>query len=451
MDPHTTTAATKPKPKTTDPATKAPTKAPPAHTTVPAGGSKASDVPGATETISPSAAPSPAHKSTSSGGLSTPAIAGIAAAGGLIILFIISVLICKRRRAQRYARRDHNKHDPSRDPINPNDVLPPLPAERKFESIPLDESFNAYPLAARFGGDNDNGNRSREGPLRPSPSQQALHQDYPDYEEHIQSRFESSDRNAHPGQIETQGGSGNGGVGSVTSPTLSNTSMEKSRIHGGAVAPMSPSQRAQRHSGNTPRSPRSPRSQPDTVVNDMGNQFVIQSSNSNPGSHRPSVDQDGSVVGSDQGYRSRPTPRNQDPNGGRRGPGNNEGPGYGHGPGPYAGSPPVGPLRGGPGSPPVGPLRGGPGSSGSPVSQHSQQQPYPQQPYPQQPYPQQQQPYPQQQQPYQQQQPRPFTPQNQPPQQPFMYPPQQQQQQQQGNSGNPRRDNGPGNQPRTQY
>ena len=398
MDPHpSTTALKKPKPSST--VTKPPGP-PPSHS-VPAGGSNTSA--GESPSISPSVTPIP--DSSSSKALSTPAIAGIAAAGGLLLLFIVSVIFCKRRRAQRYAKRDHDKHDPSRDPINPNDVLPPLPVERKFDTIVLDDDSTAYPMVTRLSGNNGNGNR--EGPA------------YPQYEEHIQSHFQDADRNAHPGRAE------------------GSNSMERNRIHGGVVAPMSPSQRAQQQqqqqAGNmSPRStPRSPRSQSSAVVNDMGTQFVMQSSSSNPGSHRPSVDQEGgSVIGSDQGHRGRQPPRSQDGRGGPRnnsgGPiNNNGGPGYGYGPGPGG----LGPYSG---SPPVGPQRGGPGSPGQPY-----QPPY-QQPYQHQPNQQQQQsrPYPQQ----QQQQPYPQQVYN-GPRSPPMGP------------GGPRRDNspGPGHQPRTQY
>ncbi|KAG0049112.1 hypothetical protein BGZ83_006030 [Gryganskiella cystojenkinii] len=454
MDPHTSTAPQKkPKPTTT--------KAPPQpHIPSSSKGGPGGD---ATATSIQSISPTPTSpnngqdSSSSSKALSTPAIAGIAAAGGVILLFIISVIICKRRRAERYARRDHEKHDPSRDPINPNDVLPPLVRKPQFEDIDL----AAYPLAVRVGGGGgvEGGARAEGGPglshdqPHSLPSQPALHQVYPQYEEHVQSHFGGSDKSVLPVQVNGPV-TGPGGAGFMPSPNFSHASMERNRVAPsgesrgssgsgtpGGQAPMSPSQRAQ-------QSPRSPRSRPGqgggdlepVMINDMGNQFVMQPSTptSIHGSSRPSVDQEGSIVYSDHGHgqgqgQRRPVPRkSQDSNSGRVGGG-----------GPGRANPYPGPQQGSYSSPPLEPQnRGGPGGN---VSSRSSPHPRPfaqDGPVPASGQPHmhpQARPYPQQQQQQQQQY-----------QQPYMYP-QNRQGPPMGPSVGPRHDNSHSYNPRAPY
>ncbi|KAG0068919.1 hypothetical protein BGZ93_002043 [Podila epicladia] len=118
--------------------------------------------------VSPSSTPIPEEASSSKGGLPTAAIAGIAAAGALILLFAISVIFCKKRRTRIYANQKHT-HDPSRDPINPLDVLPPLkkdPNTPDLEEVPI--SLAALQSARSAGG---------RGPPFNGPNQ-------PHYEDH---------------------------------------------------------------------------------------------------------------------------------------------------------------------------------------------------------------------------------------------------------------------------
>ncbi|KAF9915066.1 hypothetical protein BX616_006979 [Lobosporangium transversale] len=67
---------------------------------------------------------------------------GIATAGGLVVLFILSIFLCRKYRSYRYSKRDFS-YDPSRDPINPNDVLPSTPATNVLEKS---SNINPYPL-----------------------------------------------------------------------------------------------------------------------------------------------------------------------------------------------------------------------------------------------------------------------------------------------------------------
>ncbi|KAF9378607.1 hypothetical protein CPB97_009471 [Podila verticillata] len=102
--------------------------------------------------VSPTSTATPEEASSSKSGLSTPAIAGIAAAGGLILLLVISVIFCKKRRRRIYANQKPS-HDPSRDPINPLDVLPPLkkdPNTPDLEEVPI--SLAALQSARNPGG-----------------------------------------------------------------------------------------------------------------------------------------------------------------------------------------------------------------------------------------------------------------------------------------------------------
>ncbi|KAG0359821.1 hypothetical protein BG005_000092 [Podila minutissima] len=152
------TTTVRPRPTTT--AARPPTtSARPRATTIPNRASTSTS----SSSVSPSSTAIPDEASSSKGGLSTPAIAGIAAAGALILLFAISVIFCKKRRSRIYANQKHT-HDPSRDPINPLDVLPPLkkdPNTPDLEEVPI--SLAALQSARSTGGRGPPGN----GPNQP--------------------------------------------------------------------------------------------------------------------------------------------------------------------------------------------------------------------------------------------------------------------------------------------
>ncbi|KAI1315621.1 hypothetical protein EDD11_000573 [Mortierella claussenii] len=363
MDPPATTTHPAPKPKPSKPKpttaeTTGPISGPPKHTssTVPRSSSLNPSATSTTLDPSPTSTPSPA---SSQNGLTTPAIAGIAAAGGLIVLFILSVIICKKRRARQYAKRNHG-YDPSRDPINPNDVLP---LENKFDqrTQPLgqgDSGIVAYPLAVRNSDQDTKNDLSLTGQSpRQQPAQQAGHQEYQHYEDHIQSHFApESPGLAHRGLVASAGAPGERAQLPTPISTNSSPSLDNPR----SPPLMSPSQRAQQqylvqgsmssgsprsHMQHQPRADTRP-SQENMVVNDMGNQFILQSNNS---AYAPSGSGSPNSLGSQQ----------------RRGP-----------PGPNNQGSPYSSPRQGPSHP-------------SPRQQHMQYQPpqpYPQQPIPQQPY-----------------------------------------------------------------
>ncbi|KAG9067583.1 hypothetical protein KI688_012368 [Linnemannia hyalina] len=365
MDPKptTTTPAAKPKPK---PTTATTTAAPPKKTTTTAG----AIAPGTlsvstTPTISPSASASPdASSSSGAGGLPVAAIAGIAAGGAVILMFLISILVCKKRRSRRYASRPDG-HDPSRDPIDPNDVLPfdnkydqrtptlahssaaagaaagALSNSRGGTSRDNDSGFISYPLALR--GASEDEEKVRELAAYQDPrtkqTQQALEQEYSHYDDHIQSHFAPESPEMTPASLRPGPGPGpasptksinNGRAQHLPTPiSTTNPSMELSR---NTPAPMSPSQRGfqqnqqqqQPYNNNQESLPISPRSRPShplasptgprgqnspaaVIVNDMGNEFVMQSSNTN--SLRESFDQEGSVIQSELSYRRGIPPR----------------------------------------------------------------------------------------------------------------------------------------------
>ncbi|KAF8932176.1 hypothetical protein BGZ58_007195 [Dissophora ornata] len=364
-------------------------------------------------TLQPTATTAP---DTSKGGLATPAIIGIAAAGAVLLLFVLSIVICKKRRAYLYAKRDSG-HDPSRDPINPNDVLP---LETKYnQETPQDDSgFISFPLAA-LGAGNERGAKPSEQVPQPRQQQtqqrqQTRNQDYQQYDDHIQSHFTPESPELGP-RGSPGGPRAPGGRTQIPTPISTALSMDSPR----SPPLMSPSQRAQaiqqQQGAMSPRSPRlqqqqqqqssmDARPRQDNIVNDMGNQFVLHTNNNNNSIERgrDSFDPEGSVVQSEQSYR-RPPRKSQDSNVGGGGMGGGV---MGGGYPPYnpSGSPSpnaLGPQqRGGGGG------RPGPNSNGSPYSsprpsnaQYQPQQPYPQQqPYSQQPYspqPYSQQPYPQ--------------------------------------------------------
>ncbi|KAG0036041.1 hypothetical protein BGZ82_004788 [Podila clonocystis] len=173
--PRTTTAAARP----------ITTSARPRPTTSSRGSSNASS-----SSASPSSTATPEEASSSKGGLSTPAIAGIAAAGALLLLFVISVIFCKKRRSRIYANQKHT-HDPSRDPINPLDVLPPLkkdPNTPDLEEVPI--SLAALQSARSTGG---------RGPPSNGPNQ-------PRYEDHSYGPEESGRGPGGPGGPAGPGG-----------------------------------------------------------------------------------------------------------------------------------------------------------------------------------------------------------------------------------------------------
>ncbi|KAF9353859.1 hypothetical protein BGX26_008385 [Mortierella sp. AD094] len=331
MDP--TTPAPKPKPKPTQTTSKGPAPPPPPpkvtssgnHSSTGHASSPTSTSSSATSTSSgalgPSQSAQPNPTNTDKSGLSTPAIAGIAAAGGLIVLFILSILICKKRRSRQYAKRNFG-HDPSRDPIDPNDMFPPDDKYNQSNSSPHsppppppnnDSGFIAYPLAVR-GADQQ---RDTKPGLIDSDQDPRNQHEYQHYGDHIQSHF-----NPESPQLGTHATAVN------RAHILPPLSINQSSSNTGSPSPMSPSQRAQLNSqqqnnsqgSNSPRSPRShlqqhpldSRSGPDSfIINDMGNQFVLQNGNISPSRQimdrgRDSVDQEGSVVQSDISYRQPP-------------------------------------------------------------------------------------------------------------------------------------------------
>ncbi|KAF9435357.1 hypothetical protein BGZ76_006442 [Entomortierella beljakovae] len=413
---NTSSTAAKPKPSTTAKATPTATKstAPTKATTSVNNSSKrpTSTASSTTGTISPS--PS-STDSTSSSGLSTPAIAGIGAAGGLIVLFLLAILVCKKRRAHQYSKRNYG-YDPSRDPIDPNVMYPvdnksknPLTANQQD-----DPEFTSYPMSTRNNAEQDSKPQNRE-PI-PQDSRANLNNNvggYPQYEGHIQSHFSpDSPQVANRGLAIT--------TGPLTSQPLNQTQSSNSPM---SPPLMSPSQRAQMSNqrnnssknidmiSGSPRSNTQPQmgnqSGPNTM-NDMGSQFVLQPSQGSGGNNnrqfndqgRDSIDQEGSIVQSELSYR-RTQGKGQEMNnagGYPSQPSPNSNSGY-PSPQKYNGQP--GPNNNG-GSPYTSP-RHGP-SSPSPRSPPMQYQPpsNSQQPYQQQYQQQYQQPYQQQQPPYQQ-------------------------------------------------
>ncbi|KAF9137793.1 hypothetical protein BGX30_009882, partial [Mortierella sp. GBA39] len=407
MDPKPTTTApaAKPKPKTT---TAANTVAPPKKTTTTNGAiiPDTSSVP-TTPTISPSTSASPnASSSSGAGGLPVGAIAGIAAGGAVILMFLVSILICKKRRSRQYASRPDG-HDPSRDPIDPNDVLPfdnkydqrtptlahssaaagALSNSRSGNSRDNDSGFISYPLALR--GASEDEEKARELAAYQDPrtkqTQQALEQEYSHYDDHIQSHFAPESPEMRPASLHPGPGpaSPTKSIRAQHLPTpisTTNPSMELSR---NTPAPMSPSQRGfqqnqqqqQPYNNNQESSPISPRSRPPhplasptgprgqnspaaVIVNDMGNEFVMQSSNGN--SRRESLDQEGSVVQSELSYRRGVPPRkSQESNlgGGYAGGASGQYPNAGT-PSPMALGPQRGPNNGGRPGPGQGPGQG---------------------------------------------------------------------------------------------
>ncbi|KAF9581170.1 hypothetical protein BGW38_001918 [Lunasporangiospora selenospora] len=295
---------------------------------------------------SSSLSPSPtvsAGASTSSG-LSTPAIAGIAAAGGLILFFILSVILCKRRRRRIYENRPDASNDRSRDPINPNDVLPP---ENKYNqrTPPLpdgDSGFISYPLALRSGGaggEDKFDDIALHADPRTEQTRQTLEQQYQHYDEQTQSRFvpenpirtnpaatASAPPLFDPVAVDNQGHP----LHVAPSPTAAitvNPAVAPSAASE-ADTPLSPSQRAQRHRQQRqqpqqqplqPEQTQSPSQHPvqhmaekenPMIINDMGNEFVIQTGSSNhssphhrPLDHRPrNSSEEGSVAQSELSY-----------------------------------------------------------------------------------------------------------------------------------------------------
>ncbi|KAG0000665.1 hypothetical protein BGZ79_005623 [Entomortierella chlamydospora] len=274
-------------------------------------------------TLGPSPSAQPESTNADKSGLSTPAIAGIAAAGGLIVLFILSIFICKKRRAHQYAKRDFG-YDPNRDPIDPNDMFSPDNKYDQSNSSPHSRpppphngsEFVTYPLAV-LGADQQRDTKPRLADSDQDPRNQYEHQHHGD---HIQSHFnpESPDLRTHPVV----------GTPNSRAPTLPPLSTTQSSSNTGSSPPMSPSQRAKLNNqrqnnsqgSNSPRSPRShlqqhpldSRSEPESfVVNDMGNQFVLQNGNTSPSRQvmdrgRGGVDQEGSLRQPDISYRQLP-------------------------------------------------------------------------------------------------------------------------------------------------
>ncbi|KAF9431061.1 hypothetical protein BGZ94_009986 [Podila epigama] len=122
----------------------------------------------------PSPSATPIDSAASKGGLSTPAIAGIAAAAGVLLLFVISVICCRKRRALIYAK-TKPRHDPSRDPINPLDVLPPFQKDPNTpDSEPVAISLAALESSGQLQA--NRGNISNNGHTSPSndPHQRAI-------------------------------------------------------------------------------------------------------------------------------------------------------------------------------------------------------------------------------------------------------------------------------------
>ncbi|KAF9939391.1 hypothetical protein BGZ65_010640 [Modicella reniformis] len=293
----TTTPILKPKPTQTQTVSNPPKNSPSSSSGSPTGSSG---------TLGPSPTAEP---STASKGFSTAAIAGIGAAGGLIVLFILAIFLCKKRRAYVYAKRDFG-HDSSRDPINPNDVLPP--ENKHVQTLsPLQEDASelvSHPMAERTSDQDSRTQRTQQ--------QQ-------DYQSH---RGSPAGTEAPMGR--TQPG-----------PALISTNIS---LDSPRTLPLtSPSQRTEfnyQQNSQDPISPRTLRSHqqqlpssearpgPDEViVNDMGNQLVLQtnnSSNSNSDASgvynssteklRDSYDY-GSAMQSESSYRQSPG-RNQDSN-----------------------------------------------------------------------------------------------------------------------------------------
>ncbi|KAK3840966.1 MAG: hypothetical protein J3R72DRAFT_475850 [Linnemannia gamsii] len=361
MDPKPTTTPAPPKPKPTPvkpPTNPTTTPAQPKKTTTAGNGGVLPPSSSTTPTISPSPTPE-ADSSTAGGGLPVGAIAGIAAGGALILMFVVSIFVCKKRRARRYAARPDG-HDSSRDPIDPSEVLPrdnkydqrtpilthssaavggavgavgALSSSRSGNSRDGDSGFISYPLALRGASEEDS--KARELAAYQDPrtqqTQRALEQEYSHYEDHIQSHFEPDSPQMSPASLRpgpgpasptkdlAQNNINNNNINRaqhLPTPILtSNPSMELSR---NTPAPMSPSQRNfQQQQESSPISPRSrpahplsspsgPRGQDAVIVNDMGNEFVMQSSNN---SRRDSFEQDGSVVQSELSYRRGVPPR----------------------------------------------------------------------------------------------------------------------------------------------
>ncbi|KAF9904512.1 hypothetical protein EC991_002620 [Linnemannia zychae] len=458
MDPKptTTTPAVKPKPPAKTPTNPTTTTTPPKKTTT--GGAV---LPPSSSSTAPSISPSasPDAGSSSSGGLPVGAIAGIAAGGALILMFLVSIFVCKKRRARRYAARPDG-HDPSRDPIDPNDVLPldnkydqrtptlshssaaavgaagAFSSNRSGNSRDGDSGFISYPLALRGASEDD---KSRELAAYQDPrtqqTQRALEQEYSHYEYHIQSHYEPESPEMRPASLRPGPGPASPTKGPaqnninsninraqhIPTPISTSPSMELSR---NTPVSMSPSQRnfqhqQQQQQESSPLSPRSrpahplsspsgPRGQDAVIVNDMGNEFVIQTSSNN--SRHDSFEQDGSVVQSELSYRRGVPPRkSQDSNlgggsappsgslqypasgtpspialGPQRGPGSGGRPGPGPGSNSTFSSPRQGPS--GYSSPPVRPSQYQPQHQYQPPPQgYQQQQQQPYQQYPQDP------------------------------------------------------------------
>ncbi|KAF9100975.1 hypothetical protein BGX29_006104 [Mortierella sp. GBA35] len=407
MDPNpttTTTVAPKPKPKPTTTAgqTSTATAPPKKPSSVINSNSASSSISATTATISPTASPD----ASSSGGLPVGAIAGIAAGGALILMFILSIFVCKKRRVRQYAARPSG-HDPSRDPIDPNEVLPPenkydqrtptlahnsaiagaLGSNRSGNSRDNDSGFISYPLALRGVSEDKAREMARHQDPRTEQTQQALQQEYSHYEDHIQSHYAPESPDMKPASLRpgpdpaspTTGGLSQNRAHPLPTPiSTNNPSIDLSR---NSPAPMSPSQRGfqqqqqqqqqyrqepsplsprsrpqqqhQQQQGAYPLSPTSPRGQGAVIVNDMGNEFVIQSSNN---SRRDSFDQEGSVVQSELSYRRGLPPRKSQES-------NLAGSGSQY---PAAGIPSpmsLGPQRGGPGGRPGQGPPSGPGSN----------------------------------------------------------------------------------------
>ncbi|CAO3569478.1 unnamed protein product [Mortierella alpina] len=363
-----TSASVRPRPRPTA-ATSAPARRTPNPAPTRAAPTLSSTLASGTPSPTPSSEPDSAKA-----GLSTPAIAGIAAAAGLILLFIISVFLCKRRRASVYAKRPDG-YDPSRDPINPNDVLPPdnKPSERALAAPQNEPGFNAYPMATRG---------AEPSATRPQPGQ-----DHEHYEDHIQSHFAHQSPEPQTPVAEALASS------VLASPARAPPNISTNPPMDNSSGPLSPSQRAQMNHQQpvSPRSPRSPRSHPlqppssnsrpgpeTEIFNEMGNQFVIEQG-------RDSYEQVGARAPSESSYRTgAATPMQDMQRGNTRGPAppasgqyyNNSG-----SPSPTALGSPRGPRPGQSNSSAYSSPRQGP-SQASPRLPHAQYQGHP--PYPQQ-------------------------------------------------------------------
>ncbi|KAK3811785.1 MAG: hypothetical protein J3Q66DRAFT_348432 [Benniella sp.] len=373
-----TTAPAPVKPKPTQ--TKAPV-VPPVNT--PSGPSNRlpTSISGSIE-ASPTSQPNNNSSSNSSKGFPISATAGIAAAAGLIVLLIFTIVCCRMRRARSYSKRDFG-HDPSRDPINPNDVLPPL--EKNPEMM--------------------------EQGLR---TQQPLENAYQASNNHIQPPFASQGP-------ETANRGPPAGMSAQTGPApiLTNMPMDGPR----SPSRMSPSQRAQANfqqqadNGQDAMMYRTPRArqqqQPSEAqpgagaVNGMGNQPLLRSdtigSDIGGQSNVDSTDRlnDGSDVQSELSYRQPPV-RNQEsrtgnppssPSSSTSGPSspNANGPmpqQHGSQPRPFNNASPYSSPRQAPShpSPRQAPSYPSPRQASPRPNQMPYQLPHPQQPYSQQPY-----------------------------------------------------------------